>query len=79
MIADVESVRIAVLFRQTGPGEWKVSLRSKGELDVAALANAHGGGGHKNAAGCTIKGPLQEVKKIIRQEVEKLLAAEIPD
>jgi phosphoesterase RecJ-like protein len=74
MITDVESVRIAVLFRQTGAGEWKVSLRSKGSLDVAALANTHGGGGHKNAAGCKLEGALAEVKKIIREEVEKMLA-----
>ncbi|MBE9532390.1 MAG: bifunctional oligoribonuclease/PAP phosphatase NrnA, partial [Proteobacteria bacterium] len=46
----------------------KVSLRSKGKVDVAAVAASFGGGGHKNAAGCTIDGTLQSTK-------EKLLAA----
>ncbi|HUT55797.1 MAG TPA: bifunctional oligoribonuclease/PAP phosphatase NrnA [bacterium] len=73
MITDVESVKVAILFRETDPNVWKVSLRSKGALDVAGLANRHGGGGHKNAAGCKLEGELGEVKKIIREEVEKLL------
>lgn len=36
------------------PGMMKVSLRSKGDIDISALAKAHGGGGHKNAAACVI-------------------------
>jgi phosphoesterase RecJ-like protein len=73
MIMDVDSVKAAVLFRETGPGKWKASLRSKGQLDVAALANRHGGGGHKNAAGCSLDGSLDQVQMAIRAEVEELI------
>ena len=41
---------VTVLVKETGEG-WKVSLRSRGAVDVGAIAAAHGGGGHHNAAG----------------------------
>lgn len=76
LITDVETVRVAVLYRQTGADAWKVSLRSKGAVDVAALAQMHGGGGHKNAAGCSVAGSLGEVRARIRGEIELLLKGE---
>ncbi len=54
-IAGVEAV---VLLRETGPGQWKVSMRSRGKVDVQAVAERRGGGGHKNAAGCKVAGDL---------------------
>jgi len=72
VLTDAETVKIAVLFRQTGEAEWKVSLRSKGEADVAALAQGFGGGGHQNAAGCTIKGSLEEVEEKIFAKTDQL-------
>lgn len=50
-IAGVEAV---ALFRTLPGGDVKVSLRSRGETDVAAVANRHEGGGHRNAAGCLL-------------------------
>ena len=53
-------VRAAVFLREVAPGEqFRLSLRSKGGIDVAAVAEGFGGGGHRNASGCTMQGPLQ--------------------
>jgi phosphoesterase RecJ-like protein len=54
----VESVEAAVFLRELPEGRIRVSLRSKGEVNVAAIAERLGGGGHENAAGCTLDGPL---------------------
>ncbi len=51
----IDTVQIAAMFREESNGDVKVSFRSKGEADVAAICEEFGGGGHKNAAGCTIK------------------------
>ena len=64
----IKSVKIAALFRDMGKGFWKASLRSKGNVNVAKIAELYGGGGHKNAAGFKIKGSLKSAK-------EKLLFA----
>jgi len=53
----VESVRVACLLRERD-GQVKVSLRGKGDVDVSAIAAKFGGGGHRNAAGFTMAGPL---------------------
>lgn len=54
-IADIEA---AVFLRELPEGHIRMSLRSKGKLNVAELAGRLGGGGHENAAGCTVDGPL---------------------
>jgi len=57
----IEGVEVALFFREQEPGKWRVSLRSKGEVDVASVAEHFGGGGHHCASGCLIEGPLAEV------------------
>ena len=53
----------AVVFFKVGPrAEVRVSLRSKYDVDVRQVAAAFGGGGHKNAAGFTVAGSLDEVR-----------------
>ena len=55
-IAGVES---AVFLREVSPnGEFRLSIRSKGKVDVAQVAEFFGGGGHRSASGCTLNGPL---------------------
>lgn len=54
-LADVEA---AAFFRELPEGRIRVSLRSKGRVDVSGLAARLGGGGHENAAGVTLEGPL---------------------
>jgi phosphoesterase RecJ-like protein len=65
----IAGVRMALLFRQIANGRIKVSFRSMGEVDVAALAHQFGGGGHHRAAGASFSGTMAEV------EVEVLAAA----
>lgn len=63
----------AVVFFKAGPGgEVRVSMRSKYDVDVRRVANEFGGGGHKNAAGFTVSGPLAGVRTRI---VERLVDA----
>jgi bifunctional oligoribonuclease and PAP phosphatase NrnA len=54
-IGDVE---VAVFFREMADGRYRVSLRSKGALNVAQIAKGFGGGGHECASGCSMDGPL---------------------
>lgn len=51
-------------------GQVRVSFRSKGDNDVAQIAVHFGGGGHKKAAGCSIKGTLEDVTKQILEQIE---------
>jgi len=52
-----------------------VSLRSKGDIDVGRVARSFGGGGHKNASGCTLKGPLERVRAQRLERVQPEVAA----
>ncbi len=55
----IGGVKVAVLLREEGEGVVKVSLRGKGEVPVNRIAHRFGGGGHENAAGCTLRGTLE--------------------
>jgi phosphoesterase RecJ-like protein len=71
----IDGVEISALFRLEPEGHVKVSFRSKGRADVAALASRFGGGGHRNAAGATLRDlPLPGAKAIIRKTAAELLA-----
>lgn len=69
----IASVKVAALFREIDPGSVKASLRAKGEVNVARIAAAFGGGGHANAAGCTIAGSLAEARDAILKSVAEAL------
>lgn len=58
-IRSVKGSRVAVLFRETSEGGIKVSLRSRNDLDVSAIARQFGGGGHRLASGCTVQDTLE--------------------
>lgn len=58
----IRGVEVAVLFREVKHEVFKIGFRSKGKVNVSALAAAFGGGGHHNAAGCTVFGPLEDVR-----------------
>ena len=62
-------IQAVVFFKAGADGDIRVSLRSKYDVDVRAVASRHGGGGHKNAAGFTVKGPLEAVIDGILQEI----------
>ncbi|MFZ6017607.1 MAG: DHH family phosphoesterase [Nitrospirota bacterium] len=65
----IQSVRISALFREIDTGLWKVSLRSKGDVNVARIAELFDGGGHKNAAGYKIKADLKSAKEALLKAV----------
>jgi len=54
----IKDVEVAAFFRELPDGRFRVSLRSKGQLNVAAVAEEFGGGGHACASGCSLDGPL---------------------
>lgn len=56
----VQGVECAIFMYETGTLEYKVSMRSKGKVDVAAVAVKFGGGGHVRAAGCTMNGTCHD-------------------
>jgi phosphoesterase RecJ-like protein len=65
----------AVVFFKVGPtGEVRVSMRSKYDVDVRQVAGAFGGGGHKNAAGFTVTGSLEQVRPRIVELIVKAIA-----
>ncbi|SNY14743.1 DHH family phosphoesterase [Paractinoplanes atraurantiacus] len=68
-VRSVAEADVAVLVKQMSAGEWAVSLRSKGAVDVSAVAVALGGGGHRLAAGFTGHGTPEEIV----QQVKDLL------
>ena len=70
-MAGVDTV---VFLRELPEGGIRVSLRSKGNLNVAAIAARLGGGGHQNAAGCTLEGPLPRARKQILAELRGAMA-----
>ncbi len=76
-VRSVKGVEVAVLFRQTGSAQYKISLRSKGRVDLSRLAQSFGGGGHENAAGGVLDGTLEKVKKRVIGDVEKTIAAQM--
>jgi bifunctional oligoribonuclease and PAP phosphatase NrnA len=61
-VAEVEAV---ALLKECSPGVYRTSLRSKGDVNVARVAEMFGGGGHRNAAGCTLKGTWDETERRI--------------
>lgn len=71
-IGDVE---VAVFFRQLPDGRFRVSLRSKGKLDVAGIAEQFGGGGHACASGCSVGGPLHSAVEMVLGKVRLKLPA----
>ena len=55
--------------------ETRCSIRTRGDWDATALAGRFGGGGHRKAAGCTVKAPMGVAKRMMRAAVKELLAA----
>lgn len=69
----IDGVKVAVLLREEAGGFVKVSLRGKGEIPVNRVAHRFGGGGHENAAGCTLPGSLEEVTAVVLAAVGEAL------
>ena len=65
----VKEVQAVVFFKQAEGDHYRISLRSKGEVDIGAVAKEYGGGGHKNAAGCSASGPIEELRSVFVKKV----------
>ncbi|HEX9113068.1 MAG TPA: bifunctional oligoribonuclease/PAP phosphatase NrnA [Nitrospirota bacterium] len=76
-VRSVKGVEVAVLLRQIGEAQYKISLRSKGRVDLSALAQSFGGGGHKNAAGGVMSGTIEVVTSKVINEVDKAVRAQL--
>jgi phosphoesterase RecJ-like protein len=65
----IQDVEVAAFLRELPNGRYRVSLRSKGGLNVAAVAERFGGGGHECASGCSLEGPLSAAVERILAEI----------
>lgn len=74
----IEGVQVAVLLCEEAPGVVKASLRGKGEVAVNRIAHRFGGGGHENAAGCTLAGTLEDATATLLAAVNQILGAQAP-
>ena len=75
-LLSVEDAKIAVLFIEKENGKIDVGLRSRVGYDVSSIATRLGGGGHKQAAGVLLDGPLSTVRERVLQEIKKSLGSE---
>jgi phosphoesterase RecJ-like protein len=60
-----EDIRVSVFFKENLEGLMRCSLRSKGAIDVAEIAQRFGGGGHRTAAGFKCRDPLEETRRAV--------------
>ncbi len=67
----VEGVEVGVTIKEKSKNEYKVSMRSANDVNVSAICQTLGGGGHIKAAGCLVKGTLEEVKAAVVEAVRK--------
>jgi nanoRNase/pAp phosphatase (c-di-AMP/oligoRNAs hydrolase) len=72
VVRSVREAAVAAVLKQdvSNPAQWQISLRSIG-IDVSAVAAGFGGGGHRQAAGCTIAGTAEEVLAGLREALER--------
>jgi phosphoesterase RecJ-like protein len=49
-------------------------MRSKGNVDIGAVAKEFGGGGHKNAAGCSVSGPIEALKTTFTEKIQRAIS-----
>jgi bifunctional oligoribonuclease and PAP phosphatase NrnA len=70
-VLSIGEVEVAAFFRELPEGRFRVSLRSKGKLDVARVAEELGGGGHECASGCSVDGPRAEAVQQILEHLRR--------
>ena len=69
----VKEIQAVAFFKEIAPDCYRISLRSKGNVDVNRVATVFGGGGHKNAAGCTLNGRIGDVRRKVVTELARAL------
>lgn len=66
----VKEIQAVVFFKQIEGDVYRVSMRSKGDIDIGAVCKEFNGGGHKNAAGCTVTGAIDTLQKMFIDKIE---------
>ncbi len=79
ILRNIQGVEVAILFKEIHPDEIKIGLRAKRFADVSKIAMKFGGGGHVKAAGCSIKGSLDDAKKLVYEATEEMLNSMIQE
>jgi len=69
----VKEIQAVVFFKQIEGEQYRISMRSKAEVDVSRVAKEFGGGGHKNAAGCTVAGGIDQLQKQFIARIEQAI------
>ena len=70
----VKEIVAVAFFKEVTPDCYRISLRSKGPVDVNQVAALFGGGGHRNAAGCSLEGAYPDVRRKIVSALERALS-----
>ena len=71
----VKDIMAVAFFKENGPGDWRVSMRSKGAINVNAIAREFGGGGHTNASGCSVRGDFADLKMLFEGKLTQAIEA----
>jgi phosphoesterase RecJ-like protein len=74
LLASTKLADVTILFKEVGPEETRVSVRTTDRADAVAITSAFGGGGHARAAGCTVAAPLEGAREPVLAEAERELA-----
>ena len=69
----VKEIQASVFFKENGPDDWRVSMRSKDPIDINAVAKMYGGGGHKNASGCSARGTFETLKTTFEKHISEAI------
>ncbi len=73
----IAGVDVAIFLRELSNHRVRLSLRSKGEVNVARIAERFGGGGHQHASGCTLDGPLPDASEMILEVARDMLRSAV--
>lgn len=71
-LTNIDKMDICIFLKQQDKDTYKASLRSTKEYDICKLAMVYGGGGHKQAAGCRLKGKIGTIKEQIKEQIKQL-------
>ena len=69
----VKEIQAVVFFKQNDGDNYRVSMRSKGDIDIGSIAKQFGGGGHKNAAGCSVTGHIDALQRLFLDRIEQAI------
>ena len=70
----VKEIQAVVFFKHIEGQQYRVSMRSKGAIDIGAVAKEFHGGGHKNAAGCNASGPIESLQTMFVEKIQDAIA-----